>query len=132
MVLPDLFLFSGGFPPAPLCPHRITRLHHSAMEHSPRHWLEFCFFHPNSQTLQFSPFPCSVIPTGGTHRLPTTTLSSRPERPDFFFRAVFWRVGPRSAACASRVLHRDGGIAAPSQSIPILLLLSSLRTLRPL
>jgi len=43
------------------------------------------------------------IPTGGPRRLPTITLSSRPKRPDFSFRAAFWRVGPRS-----------GGIAAPS------------------
>jgi len=32
----------------------------------------------------------------------TNQLSSRPERPDFFFRAALWRVGPRS-----------GGIVAP-------------------
>src|SRR5271157_1403921 len=34
---------------------------------------------------------------------PHPKLSSRPERPDFLFRAAFWRVGPRS-----------GGIAAPT------------------
>src|SRR5208283_1025179 len=40
-------------------------------------------------------------------------LSSRPERPDFLFRAAFWRVGPRSANCAPRALCRGGGIPPP-------------------
>src|SRR5208283_279246 len=41
---------------------------------------------------------------------PLQNLSSRPERPDFLFRAVFWRVGPRGAFCAPRALRRGGGI----------------------
>jgi hypothetical protein len=44
---------------------------------------------------------CLFLECGGS------TLSSRPERPDFPFRAAFWRVGPRS-----------GGIAAQSQLTP--------------
>ena len=42
--------------------------------------------------------------------LPCLVLSSRPERPDFFFRAAVWRVGPRS-----------GGISPPlSRQLPLL------------
>src|SRR5208283_4407266 len=45
---------------------------------------------------------------------PSYQPSSRPERPDFFLRADFWRVGPRSAACA---LRPGGGISLlPSPS----------------
>src|SRR5208337_1773817 len=45
-----------------------------------------------------------LLDCGGSPPLfrPKPELSSRPERPDCFFRAAFWRVGPRS-----------GGIAAP-------------------
>jgi hypothetical protein len=39
-------------------------------------------------------------------------MSFRPERPDLLFRAVVWRVGPRSAICAPCALRRGGGIAA--------------------
>src|SRR5208283_2557885 len=48
---------------------------------------------------------------------PSYQPSSRPERPDFFLRADFWRVGPRSAVCAPRALRRGGGISLlPSSS----------------
>src|SRR5271157_5395743 len=47
---------------------------------------------------------------------PLSTLSSRlpaaagTEAARFFFRAAFWRVGPRSAICAPRAFRRGGGI----------------------
>ncbi len=49
--------------------------------------------------LRFQPHPPTVIPTGAAR---------------FFFRAAFWRVGPRSAVCAPRALRRGGGIVAHS------------------
>src|SRR5208282_1912499 len=41
-------------------------------------------------SLTLSLFHYSHLPT------PSPRLSSRPKRPDLFFRAAFWRVGPRS------------------------------------
>jgi hypothetical protein len=49
---------------------------------------------------------------GSSAQAPQTLFSVIPTGvADFLFRAAVWRVGPRSALFASRVLHRDGRTA---------------------
>jgi hypothetical protein len=49
------------------------------------------------------PVFCSPSSSGSAHSYFAScpALSSRPERPDLFFRAAFWRVGPRSGGICS-------------------------------
>src|SRR5271165_1991591 len=47
----------------------------------------------------------------------THKLSSRAKRPDFFFRAVFWRVGPRSRGISLQCLHRSAFALARLNSL---------------
>jgi len=51
---------------------------------------------------------------------PSAKLSSRPERPDFFFRAEVWRVGPRSGGIAAPLPRHPAHCALPPFRSPVI------------